>query len=438
MENFLNECIDSFMNGPFAVLPVVHERTLREHISLVVSMELPHYFSFSVLETILLPLRHYSLLTSIMATTCCVASRSTNLRWGKIESLAPFFSSASRASLRLISELDILAPTSSSLAIRIFQSGYCHLMGDASLAWHIKDEAVRLLLQMRLFDAQSYYGKDPIEAELCRNMFWHLYSSDRSASLLNDRPQIIDEFRLCEPITASFDLALDIRLLDYELKSNLNRPEALLREAFRKDNQVWGLGYGILADLRLFCAANDRVQPRETMTRLDDAQQRHLSVSYIQFVGVLDDISSSIANPAMIADAESLIPESDQSVLWTQKANLWLTYHYLRGVILERFHAAGYAFLLGLGDAKEALARRKLELAHDVLGLVTAVPFEALKYNGEAAVEKIRFVCANLLEVMETDHSTTITQKAHEYFTRLLDTLSRLDSKVSAKLVDTE
>jgi hypothetical protein len=122
------------------------------------------------------------------------------------------------------------------------------------------------------------------------------------------------------------------------------------------------------------------------------------------------------------------------------------------------------------------LRGRKIEIAHGVLEEISSLPFEALQLNGEPAVcffthlsplhltsystvldrvkyvsidtlissqvEKLRYICAVLLEIIQQQQqgpntSDLVSDRAKWHFTELLDVISRLDSRVSARLVET-
>jgi hypothetical protein len=51
-------------------------------------------------------------------------------------------------------------------------------------------------------------------------------------------------------------------------------------------------------------------------------------------------------------------------------------------------------------------------------------------------VEKLRYICAILLEVIQGHEIDLVVERARRHFTALLDILSRLDSNVSARLAE--
>lgn len=268
-------------------------------------------------------------------------------------------------------------------------------MGDADLAWNAMDEAMRLAVQMRLYDECSYEIPDPIEAQLRRNAFWSLYSSDRSACLLNSRPLQLDEFRLQTPFTTLFKTSQATPLLGSHESSHLHQIEECILQGFLKNHDVWDLGHAILFNLQLFATANIRAGEGGSINK---NQQQSLSESYLRFLSSLDNIPDLIASPNTLrASSDGQLLEYQRRALWVQKANLILTYHYLRMMILDRFIASNLHCLLGLNDDPVSLKCRKVEIAHDVLELVTSVPFESLQANGESCVSPILFCSATCM-----------------------------------------
>lgn len=155
--------------------------------------------------------------------------------------------------------------------------------------------------------------------------------------------------------------------------------------SFQKDSQV-----GLLFDLRLFLAANSRTTASGATVQLSPDQQRSLAESYMHFISVLDDLPLCIFSPGAILTPTPEWDDFQQRGLWIQKANIVITYHYLRMVILCRFMDAGYTRLLGLSEDPMSLAWRKVEIAHEAFNQVNTLPFEALRFNGEACVSCIK------------------------------------------------
>ncbi|KAM0441272.1 hypothetical protein ACHAPT_000581 [Fusarium lateritium] len=80
------------------------------------------------------------------------------------------------------------------------------------------------------------------------------------------------------------------------------------------------------------------------------------------------------------------------------------------------------------------LALRKIDIASDLASVVGGIPFEALQANGEPLVEKLRQVGVSLLEIAQQNENTAISGRAQSLLSTLIDTIARLDSRVSDEL----
>lgn len=395
-DKLTRRCVDLFISFVFPLVPVVCESTLRS-----LSVALPSFAEHvqapldSLTTEMINSIRSYSLLTAVCSAILHCMPLDVCPQG---DALATLFLNASETTLRLFSAQDVANPTSSSLSIRIIQSSCHHVMGDADLAWNAMDEAMRLAVQMRLYDECSYEILDPIEAQMRRNAFWSLYSSDRSACLLNSRPLQLDEFRLQTPFTTRFKTGQATPLLGLHESSHLDQFEECILQGFLKNHDIWDLGHGILFNLQLFATANIRAGEGASINK---NQQQSLSESYLRFLSSLDNIPDLIASPnTLSASSDGQLLEYQRRALWVQKANLILTYHYLRMMILDRFIATNLHCLLGLNDDSISLKCRKVEIAHDVLELVTSVPFESLQANGESCVSPVLFCSATRMSLV--------------------------------------
>ncbi|KAL6354146.1 hypothetical protein LRP88_12480 [Fusarium phalaenopsidis] len=291
-DKLTRRCVDLFISSVFPLVPVVCESTLRS-LPLVLPSFAEHVQAplDSLTSEMIDSVRSYSLLTAI----CSAVLHSMPLDvCPQGDTLATLFLNASETTLRLFSAHDVANPTSSSLSIRIMHSSCHHVMGDADLAWNAMDEAMRLAVQMRLYDECSYEIPDSIEAQLRRNAFWSLYSSDRSACLLNSRPLELDEFRLQTPFTTLFKTSQATPLLGSHESSHLHQIEECILQGFLKNHDVWDLGHTILFNLQLFATANIRAGEGGSINK---NQQQSLSESYLRFLSSLDNIPDLIASP---------------------------------------------------------------------------------------------------------------------------------------------
>ncbi|CAG9984507.1 unnamed protein product [Clonostachys byssicola] len=338
-------------------------------------------------------------------------------------------------------------PTAASLAIRIFQASCYQMTGNSCLSWHKVDEAVRLAIQMRLLDEESYEGLDSVEAALRRNALRYLYSLDRSNSLQSGKKQNLSELRLQSPVITDFNFDEHVSLLDRNRLENEGCFERYLMMGFQKNYELWRHGFGVLFDLDLFLSANSRASDDRV---LDMAQMSSLTGSFLRFSSILDDVPEFVMSPTMICNPDKLREEYQRLAVWIQKSNIMLSYHFLQLFILNRFAAADLLSLLGLSSDRLSIGWKQTDIAHEVLNLMKTVPLDALRANGEPGLdkgekwlfanlgvsqaEKLRYICATLLEVMQGQESVHVLTRAKKHFFGLLDYLSRLNSRVSDKL----
>ncbi|KAI8654438.1 Zn(2)-C6 fungal-type domain-containing protein [Fusarium keratoplasticum] len=414
-EQSVERCIDLYMQFVFPLLPIICESTLRSQATL----NLPS-FTDGILSPLsaltpdmIAAIRTYSLTASLCAVVAHVRPCEV---YPEHDTIGSLFLASSQAMLQPYAGYDISYPTSASLSIRIFQASCYQMMGNSCLAWHTIDEATRLAQQMRLHDEHSYDGLDPVEAKLRRNAFWFLYSADRSNSVLKGRKQALGEFNLPGSLTTTFSPDDCPQLLDQVRPENGGHFEENLMTGFQRHRDVWRLGFSVLFDLDLFLATSSRTTGD---TGLNDTQMRSLTESYLDFSSVLDDLPEFLQSPAIICETDNGREKHQRRAFWIQRANITLSYHYLRMAILNRFLSANLLGVLGLNDGQTAIDLRKIEIAHELLILIASVPLDALKANGEPFAEKLRYVCATLLEVTQRHEPSQLLARAKKHFTAL-------------------
>jgi hypothetical protein len=106
----------------------------------------------------------FTLTVSLYAIAAAIIP-STILAEGSI--FADKFYHASKRSLDLCRATELEKPTSASIAIRYFQSGYTHSVGKPRKSWDELEAAIALAQSMRLHDEASYTHMDEVESQLC-------------------------------------------------------------------------------------------------------------------------------------------------------------------------------------------------------------------------------------------------------------------------------
>ncbi|KAL3449612.1 hypothetical protein BJX65DRAFT_41723 [Aspergillus insuetus] len=271
------------------------------------------------------------------------------------------------------------------------QSGAFHNLGQTRKSWHILGEALRLAMDMRLFDQASYLNLNSLEAKLRRNLFACIYMADKSASILNSRLMGFHEICLDDITSDLVKLEDDFPLLDPE--------DERFTPPF--DNQSHqGIIYHTL---RLWTVATDLHLYMKIFTRLrtsrlagvgagapdacvvSDTQIMHL---YVTFSSILDTLPPWLRDPSSYDDSTtttntnpttstptnpnttSVLPALSfrRLLFWTQHAKILITFHCLRLILTRRVSSMGCTTLLGLADNTEMLMLREVEIANELTG----------------------------------------------------------------------
>ncbi|KAJ0413213.1 hypothetical protein BJY00DRAFT_67797 [Aspergillus carlsbadensis] len=455
LEQTANDCIDRFVQWSFPIVPYIHPATLKQHVQLLLPSA-EHLFHTTTTEPPRAEMRAFTLVTGACAFECRRMGHGSSSH--RVDALCIPFLAASRDMLSCFEDWDISHADSSSLAIRMAQSGAFHNLGQTGKSWHILGEALRLAMDMRLFDQASYANLDPLEAKLRRNLFACIYMADKSASILNSRPTGFHEICLDDVTVDLVQLEDDFPLLDTEDERFAPPFEQRLHQGI------------IYHTLRLWTVATDLHLYMKIFTRLrtsrllgvdsgstegcvvSDTQIMHL---YVTFSSILDTLPPWLRDPSSYDDSTATIPTSTTSPppnppptttatttartsppphhlpFWTQHANLTLTFHTLRLLLLRRARKMHCTPLLGLTDSPEILMLREVEIANDLTAALARIPDEALQANGEPLVEKLRCVGAALLEVTQRSCCPVIVARARGLLGVVLDVVARLHSRVS-------
>ncbi|KAF6806305.1 hypothetical protein CMUS01_14399, partial [Colletotrichum musicola] len=440
LDEVLSHCIDLYMQWDFPLGPVVCEPMLRRTVPLVVTIlkgesEITGVSGPNHPAPDLQPMRAFALVTAACAF---VSSGLPANMFPAGNELAWPFLRASRETLRLYQDRDVEHPDSSSVIVRYFHSNALHALGKTRVSWHVMGEALRLVQEMRLYDEGSFAGLDWPEAHLRRNAFWHLYIGDKSASILNGVPISLHQICLDGPITTTFDADLACDLMDPSRDAAL---EDRLRVGFHLCFRLWYAASEMLVDLNVLSRLQQRRYGPDAALHppgVDDSDLRNCVVqSYFDFMSILHECPDWIRDPpsAAVEAPDDAAARFRSSCFYNQKANLFVTFHALRLVLVSRFAGQGLPDFLGLTSDPAMLALRKVEIASDLVGVVTGLPFEALQANGEPCVEKLRQVGVALLEIMHSVRNEAIAARARTLFGTLLDILARLNSRWTSTIL---
>ncbi|KAH8735247.1 hypothetical protein BGZ61DRAFT_473857 [Ilyonectria robusta] len=436
LEKTVYESLDNFMLSHFPSLPMIHPYALKKNVRLLLPSS-RHLFEHtatnteSVAETARrgADMRAFALLTAVCAIASCRSRRiSTDLPMDA--TLAPFLS-ASRHMLACFEDWDIAHADSSSLFIRSCHSGALHHLGQTRQSWYILGDALRLAIDMRLYDESSYHNLSPLETKLRKNIFISLSMSAKSASVLNNRPTIFHEICLNESVTTPTLLEDEFSLLDPG-DSRYDQPyEKQLHVGFYLSYRLWTMATDILLDMktlsRLYKRSGCDVPPQ-------DPVQMGIMHSYMDFCGILDTLPPWLRGPDCHAAGNEAATDYQRRTFWHQRANIVITFHCLRLILLRRAMEKGFCMLLGLTSNPDMLALRKIEIASDLAAAAASTPFEALHANGEPLVEKLRQVGVSLLEIVHQNVNDAVSSRAQSLLSTLIDIIARLDSRVSDEL----
>lgn len=434
LEPLVRRCITLWTDQAFPLLPFFCPKTALESIPLLLPSA-RHRFTATLaageseLQSVTLEdIRSYSLLTAFCAQILCRTRENDQLLGG--QALSQVFFSCSRGMLLLFEDLDVSQPGLYSPIIRLLHSTVMHCLGKNRMSRFLVGQALRLTVDMRLFDEKSIEALTPQEAQLRRNIFWVMYSVDKSLSLLNNLPPTLYD-RLTDP--TQLELKPDgapVRLLDGLGPQCHASFENQLRHAFDLTNKQWLLAGDIVRDLDLLSRlGKGSASEHDGLSAL----KKDVTLSYTAFCSLLDNTPQWVSDPeshATDGQTEEAI-NIQRSAFWAQHANLIVTYHCLKLILMVKAFKLGFAALLGLADNEELFALRNTEVACELVNDATRLPLQAFRVNGEAMVEKLRQVGVILLEISHRVSSEAIATRAKALFGRLLDLIARLDSKSS-------
>lgn len=277
--------------------------------------------------------------------------------------LAGPFSQSSRAMLKSYEHYDLEHPDSTSLTIRIWQSGALqNSTGRREGAWHIHSEASLLALRLRLYEETAIRRDSALESCLLRMNFWLLYSADKAAAALESRLAV-----LSEPLFES-----DLTLLE-----NCDDEEPLLYQAsigvqgdlerriiagFHLKTQIWAAGARVVNEIKSFVRRQKRpgwvVENRDTDMML-------ISQANIEFSTSIHKLPRWLQRPDVVEKDHVDTAAYQRTCFWVQRSNIMTAYHCLRLIILQKCIENDMVDVLGLSQHPLSSAMRKTEIAQN-------------------------------------------------------------------------
>lgn len=122
--------------------------------------------------------------------------------------------------------------------------------------------------------------------------------------------------------------------------------------------------FDILTDLECFVRLGQR--GTSIITTLAESHQDHFLDPYSSFLSLLDHQPPFLHSPDSVKHPDQAITEIMRRQFWIQRANLFVNYHCLRMLILNRFAQHSLTMMIGVQSTETMIALQKTEIAHDV------------------------------------------------------------------------
>jgi len=385
MLDLVQNCIDLFFQYMFPSTPIAHEGMLRTAASMISPENHPSLSSVNILSgnhANISYAKSFTLITALCAFVTSVVPESLLLCRNLVT--APFLQS-SRAMLRLYEDHDLEQPDSTSLTIRIWQSGALqNSSGRKEGAWHIHSEASLLALRLRLYDETAIRRESSVESKLLRMNFWLLYSADKAAAALESRLSVLNEALFESDLTLLENNHRDEPLLDEAKKSMQVDVERCIAKGFHLKTQVWAAGARVITGLKnLF-----RFQMRsDWIAENRNSEIMLISQANVDFITLIHKLPAWLQRPETDNNGAAMTAYQ-KTCFWVQRSNIMTAYHCLKLIILQKCIENDMLEVLGLSRQPLSWAVRKAEIVQDFINELQIVPFICYKVQGEAGVSE--------------------------------------------------
>lgn len=258
--DLIHNCINLFLQYMFPNTPIAHEGTLRAAASLFLPENHP-----DILGTTLGPFTHaftsYAKSFTLITALCAFAtSVMPELLLPKRDLLTGPFLQSSKAMLSLYENYDLEQPDSTSLTIRIWQSGALqNLTGRASGAWHCHSEVSLLALRLRLYDENALTRDSAIEPRLLHPNFWWLYSADKAAAGVENRISVLSKPLFEDGLTLLEHYKDEESLLDEERGITEGDLEQRICAGFHLKTQIWAAAATVTTKIKAYIRRQKRL-----------------------------------------------------------------------------------------------------------------------------------------------------------------------------------
>ncbi|KFY12549.1 hypothetical protein V491_06740 [Pseudogymnoascus sp. VKM F-3775] len=466
MPSLARKCVYQYFDCLYPLMPIVY----RPKIELGLCLLQPG------IERREIDLQVFTLTVALCAIAAAIIP-STIFSEGAL--IADKFYHASKRSLELYSEIE--QPTSSSIAIRYFQSGYTHSVGKPRTTWDELESAIAIAQDMRLHEEAAYAQMDEVESKLCRRLFWILFTGDKSAGILRSHHITLGRYLLESGITVRYSKSLEGE--DSIVYQDSAEPLPPLIAGFNLNQDLWRAAYLVLLEIDSLRNRYLRLEDGETlvigMPAL--AELSHLCDLYTSFETSLSNIPTCLSSvPTLSLSPESFYFGQENAkpplarTFAVQRINLHLSYQCLRLVILQamatlvndgitiwhipsplwpNFLTRNISPGSGLRSSHldpapehriselcmrhsemSTVLLQKVRIAEDMLYILHTSSLENLRLNGESCVEKIRLVGAAILEMIDHHADSPVTDMARRLKGLFPHILAHLESKASDSL----
>ncbi|KAL4733735.1 hypothetical protein BDV11DRAFT_175410 [Aspergillus similis] len=432
------------MDAVFGIRPLVSEARIRANLPLrppQLNEDISRLADSSYLtarETAvgrLEEIRSYTLVTALCAATTYLLSTPADPNGALI---GPKFLHASREMLHLYEDLDMECPDASSLVIRMFHAGAFHTVGRRCLSRHLFGAALRLSEQMQIQDPLCLQRIDPVESELRVMASRILQMSARYHRDLENQPLSVSDPSWSMPTNLDTSQRATLLMLRPSRHGFPAAYESQLLFAFDLFEKVWRAASGILTDLECLVRLDRHGRSGIVSRLLESSCQDHFLEPYSAFLSVLDHMPPYLYSPDSVELPDQTATAIQRRQFWIQRTNLIVSYHCLRMLILNRFANYGVVKFIGVQCTDSMIALRKTEIAHDMNAFLSSAPLDSLRVNGEACVNKIRYIGATLLEVIQQVQAPQIVDRANSLFSSLLSILANLDFRALNELANSD
>jgi hypothetical protein len=384
----VQNCIDLFFQWMFPSTPIAHEGTLRAATSIFLPENHPNLSRIDMSPNShanILYAKSFTLITALCAFVTSVMPESLlpnrNLLAG------PFLQS-SKAMLRLYEDYDLEQPDSTSITIRIWQSGALqNSTGRREGAWHVHSEASLLALRLRLYDETAVRHDSNVESRLLRMNFWLLYSADKAAAALESRLSVLSEPLFEDNLTLLENCDDDEPLLDAAKISVQGDLERRITAGFHLKTQVWAAGARVIIKIKALLRRQKR---QGWVAENKDAEIMLISQANIYFSTLIHKLPAWLQRPEIINNDDAATATYQKTCFWVQKSNIMTVYHCLKLIILQKCIENDMLEVLGLTRQPLSWAMRKVEIVQDFINELQMAPFFCYKVQGEAGVSQRR------------------------------------------------